>query len=139
MTGLPSILISAHVIGDLLWIGSICATALILGDSEADPKERGRLAYSIYRRLANPGFILAFVAGLTQLVMNTQHYFVATKFMHAKLLFGFVVIGLHHVIGARAKRMAQGKVTDPGPAPAMGWGVLVLAAVTAVFAVLKPF
>ncbi len=139
MTGLPSLLISVHVIGDLLWIGSICATALLLGDSSADPKERGRLAYLIYRRLANPGFIVAFVAGLTQLVMNTQHYFVATKFMHAKLLFALVVIGLHHVIGARAKRMAQGKVTDPGPAPAMGWGVLVLAAVTAVFAVLKPF
>ena len=50
-----------------------------------------------------------------------------------------IVIGLHHVIGARAKKMAQGKVSEPGPAPAMGWGVLVLAAVTAVVAVLKPF
>lgn len=139
MTGLPSILITAHVIGDLLWIGSICATALILGDSAADPKERGRIAYRVYQRLANPGFILAFLTGLTQLVMNTQHYFVATKFMHGKLLFAFIVIGLHHVIGARAKRMSQGKVDDPGPAPAMGWGVLVLAALTAVFAVLKPF
>lgn len=139
MTSLPSLIITAHVIGDLLWIGSICATALILGDSTSDPKERGRLGYLVYQRLANPGFILAFVAGVTQLVMKTQYYFVATKFMHAKLLFALIVIGLHHVIGARAKRMAQGKVTDPGPAPAMGWGVLVLAAVTAAFAVLKPF
>ncbi|MCA9631884.1 MAG: CopD family protein [Myxococcales bacterium] len=139
MTGLPSLLISAHVIGDLLWIGSICATALILGDADSDPKERGRIAYRVYQRLANPGFVLAFVAGLTQLVMKTEYYFVTTKFMHAKLLFALIVIGLHHVIGARAKKMAQGKVSEPGPAPAMGWGVLVLAAVTAVVAVLKPF
>lgn len=139
MPEVARLLIAAHVLGDVVWIGAIAAVALTLGHSGLDAKVRGELGLSIYRRLANPAFGVAFVAGVVQLVMHTQHYFVATKFMHAKLLFALLVIGLHHAIGARARRMASGQATDAGPAPTLGWVLIGLTAIVATLAVTKPF
>ena len=139
MPEVAQLLIAAHVIGDVVWIGSISAVALILGQPKLDAKVRGEVGLAIYRRLANPAFALALVAGLVQLLMHTQHYFVATKYMHAKLLVALLVIGLHHVIGGRARRMASGERADAGPAPKLGWVLIGLAAVATTLAVTKPF
>ncbi|MBX3183235.1 MAG: hypothetical protein KIT72_04300 [Polyangiaceae bacterium] len=139
MSPLPAVLVSLHVLADLLWVGSIVAVAFILGRSTPEPKVRGELAYSVYKKLANPAFLLAFTLGMAQLVMNVSYYFKATKFMHGKLLFALFVIGLHHVIGARARKMAQGEKAEAGPAPAMGWALLACAGVAAALALVKPF
>jgi putative membrane protein len=59
--------------------------------------------------------------------------------MHAKLTLALVVIALHHIIGARAKRMAEGRVDSPGPTALLS-AILVVAAFSIVFlVVLKPF
>ncbi len=139
MPEVAQLLIAAHVVGDVVWIGSISAVALTLGQPNLDAKVRGEVGLSIYRRLATPAFAVALVAGLIQLVMHPQHYFVDTKYMHAKLLFAFLVIGLHHTIGGRARRMASGQRLDAGPAPKLGWVLIALAAVAATLAVTRPF
>jgi putative membrane protein len=125
-------LVWLHVSGNLLWIGSILAVAVVILGSSANPKIGGELALTVYRRLATPAFLLSFVCGATRLVMNWQLFLKLTHWMHAKLPLALAVIALHHVIGARARKMAQGTVQDPGPTG-------ILAAVLAISAVLAAF
>ncbi len=136
---LAHLLIVVHVISNLVWIGSILATAVIATAGTASPEVRGALARRVYLRLAVPAFLISFTAGLTQLLMNVNLYLVQTHWMHAKLLFALAVIGLHHVIGARVKRMETGKVDSAGPVGVLA-GVLFVCALGAVFQVIvRPF
>jgi putative membrane protein len=133
------LLVALHVSANVVWIGSILAVARVLSQSEGDSKLRGRIALDVYRKLATPAFGLSFLAGVARLTMSTHYYFVQTKFMHGKLTFALAVIALHHIIGARARKMADGSAPDAGPVKGLALG-LVLSAVAAVFfAVLKPF
>lgn len=129
-------LIWLHVTANLFWIGAITAVAVLVLATGTDPKTRGALATTVYQRLAAPAFVVSILGGSARLFSDTAYYFKATHFMHAKLLFAVIVIGLHHVIGARAKKLASGEASDPGPTKAL-LGVLVacaaLAAATAIF------
>lgn len=125
-------LIWLHVSGNVVWIGSILAVGLVLAGAKSDPKVRGEVASDIYRRLAVPSFIVAFVAGAARLGSDMTYYLKLHHWMHAKLPLALAVIGLHHVIGARAKKMANGSVQDAGPAGTLTL-VLGLAAVGAAF------
>lgn len=117
------ILIWLHLTANILWIGAILSVALILMADKPDAKARGELAKTIYLRLATPGFVLSFVFGLTRFMMDVGHYG-KTPWMHIKLTVAFIVIGLHHVIGARAKKMANGDVTDAGPTKFLFGGII---------------
>lgn len=126
-----------HVTANLVWIGSILATGLLLAAPEGPVETRGKLARRVYRRLAAPAFGISLILGLIMLMQNIDLYFVQTKFMHMKLTFAVAVIALHHVIGGKARRAARG--TDPGR---LGWLLWLLgaSAALAVFAVVKrPF
>jgi putative membrane protein len=139
MTGLYATLVSLHVTANVVWIGSILAVALVLAGSAGDAVVRGRLGYEVYRKVAAPAFVVSFVAGGIRLAFGTNYYFVQTKFMHGKLFLALVVIGLHHAIGARAKKMERGAAPDAGTAPILA-AVLLVATVGIVFLVIaKPF
>ena len=100
-------LIWLHVSGNLVWIGAILAVGAIIAARSADDSVvRGRIAYDIYRRLAVPAFVVSFVCGAIRLGVEPKHYLHDSHWMHAKLPLALVVIALHHVIGARAKRLA---------------------------------
>ncbi|MBM4374895.1 MAG: hypothetical protein FJ095_07405 [Deltaproteobacteria bacterium] len=135
MTG-DTTLIWLHLTANLFWIGAITAVAALVLATGTDPKVRGALAAGVYQKVAAPAFVVSFLAGAARLFSDTAYYFKATHFMHAKLLFAVIVIGLHHVIGARAKKLASGEVRDEGPTKAL-LGVLIasaaLAAFTAIF------
>jgi putative membrane protein len=131
-------LLVIHVIANLVWIGSIASVGLVLATTP-DPKVGGQVAHAIYRKLASPAFGISFLAAVVLLVLNTQLYFVATKWMHAKLPLALGVIALHHVIGARAKHLEQGKKTDAGPAGVLTLVLLALVAAIAYLAQAKPF
>jgi len=138
MNGLPQLLVATHVTANVVWIGSILAVGRVLAAAEGDVKVRGALAVRIYKSLAIPAFIASFLAGVARLLLSTEYYFVSTHFMHAKLLLAFVVIGLHHVIGARAKKAAAGDASA-AVAPGLELG-LAIAATGAIFlAIMKPF
>ncbi|HEX7670062.1 MAG TPA: CopD family protein [Polyangiaceae bacterium] len=139
MPAIAPLLVFLHVAANVVWIGSIVSVAVILGSPAGDPNTRGTLAVEVYRKLATPAFVLSFVAGVSRLGLDTRYYFVATKFMHGKLFLALVVIGLHHAIGGRAKKLAAGTATNAGGVRALGIA-LVLASMGAVFfVVLKPF
>jgi putative membrane protein len=122
-----------HVSGNLVWIGAILAVGVALAmQPTTDSAVRGRMAYDIYRRLAVPGFVISFLCGAIRLGLDPRLYFKDTHWMHAKLPLALAVIALHHVIGARARRMADGSVQGGGPAGILT-AVLGLAALGAAF------
>ena len=137
--GIAPILVALHVTANVVWIGSILAVGRVIESKEGDARVRGTLGLSIYRGLAVPAFVLSFVAGAGRLALDLDYYFVATHFMHAKLLFALIVIGLHHVMGARARRVADGASGAASAVPFLTIGILVSAALAVFLAVMKPF
>jgi protoporphyrinogen IX oxidase len=134
-----------HIVANVLWIGSICAVAVVLlgprteGSPKAasDPAVRGALAHRLYLTLAAPAFVASFLFGISRLVLDASHY-LKQPWMHIKLTLAVVVIALHHVIGGRAKKMANGEATSPGPAPVLALVLAVMAAAAAYAVYLGP-
>jgi protoporphyrinogen IX oxidase len=139
MLSVSTLLVSVHVVANLVWIGSIIATAVALVTPGVALDTRGTIAFQVYRRVAAPAFGLSFVTGLIRLALDTHYFLVTTKYMHAKLLFALVVIALHHVIGARAKRAAAPESKEPGNVAVLCVGLLVCATAAAFLVLLKPF
>jgi len=132
-------LVAFHVAANLVWIGAILSVALALVSRAGDGRVGAQIAYELYRRLAVPAFVVSFIAGVSRLVLDLDLYFVQTKYMHGKLLFAVIVIGLHHVIGARAKAVATGRRSAPGPVGVLALLLLISAVAAALFVILKPF
>ena len=132
-------LVALHVAANLVWIGAILSVALALVSRAGDGRVGAQIAYELYRRLAVPAFVVSFLAGVSRLVLSLDLYFVETKYMHGKLLFAVIVIGLHHVIGARAKAVATGRRSAPGPVGVLALLLLISAVAAALFVILKPF
>jgi putative membrane protein len=132
-------LVALHVAANLVWIGAILSVALALVSRAGDGRVGAQIAYELYRRLAVPAFVVSFLAGVSRLVLSLDLYFVETKYMHGKLLFAAIVIALHHVIGARAKAVATGRRSAPGPVGVLALLLLISAVAAALFVILKPF
>jgi len=126
-----------HVSGNIVWIGAILAVSVVILAQAGDPKTRGELALAIYKRLAVPSFVVSFVCGAIRLGMDARNLLVLHHWMHPKLSFALVVIGLHHVIGGRAKKLARGTVQDSGPTAILSIVLLVSAAAAAFFAIFR--
>lgn len=111
-------LVAVHVLANVVWIGALLSVALIVGRAgmTKDPAEAAALARFVHVRLAVPAFLVSFGAGLLRILLAPAAY-AHMPWFHAKLTFALVVIALHHVIGARAKRAASGK---PGAARGVG-------------------
>lgn len=132
-------LVAAHVAANLVWIGSILSVALALVSRAGEGRVAAQIAYELYRKLAMPAFVVSFVTALTRLLASVDLYFVETKYMHGKLLFAVIVIGLHHVIGARAKAVATGRRSAPGPVGVWALLLAISAVAATLFVILKPF
>lgn len=124
---------------NLFWIGSIVAVGLTLSAPKPDLAVRGGLARLIYRRIAAPAFAVSFVTALLRLALSPSYYFVATHFMHAKLVLALGVIAIHHVLGARARRAERGEAGSVGGVAGLTAGLAVLSAGAAWLAIAKPF
>jgi protoporphyrinogen IX oxidase len=131
------LLVWLHIVGNIVWIGSILAVAAAITGKFGDAKVRGELGVRIYRLLSVPAFVVSFIAGSVRLRMDTKYYLSEHHWMHGKLLFAVAVIGIHHVIGGRAKKLARGTVQDAGPAATMALVFLVSAIVAAFFAIFR--
>jgi putative membrane protein len=108
---LPLLLVSAHVTANVVWIGALLSVVLLVVRAPwmADPAEVGALARRLHVWLAVPAFLVSFGAGVARIALAPQIY-AHLPWLHVKLTFALAVIVLHHVIGARAKRVAAGRV-----------------------------
>jgi len=137
MNATQNALIWLHVSGNLVWIGSILAVAAVLTAPLGEARVRGEVGERVYKLLAVPSFVLSFVCGTARLLMDTRYYLVEHHWMHGKLLFALAVIGIHHVIGGRAKKLARGTVQDAGPTAMMSAIFAASAVIAAFFAIFK--
>jgi protoporphyrinogen IX oxidase len=131
-------LLVLHVLANLVWIGSIASVGVVLAIAP-EPKQAGVIAHGLYRRLSVPAFLISFTAALALLATNTELYLVKSHWMHAKLPIALGVIVLHHVLGARAKKLASGQRPAAGPVTTLTLALLVLAGAAALLGVAKPF
>lgn len=123
-----------HVTANVFWVGGLVAVALVMLAEAGDAKVRGALANRIYLKLAVPAFGLSFLGGMARLLMDSGYY-LKSPWMHAKLLFVVIAIALHHVIGARTKRLMGGEA-DATSKLAVLVTVFALCATLAVFFVI---
>jgi putative membrane protein len=99
-----------HVMSNLVWIGSIASVGwLVSAASKANSSDSAVLARNLYLRVAMPAFLCAFVFGASRLLLDPSYY-MHLHWFHAKLTAVLVVIALHHVIGAKAKKVAAGSM-----------------------------
>jgi len=126
-----------HVIANIFWIGAIVAVAVVLVSETGSAKDRGSLGQRIYMRVAVPGFLVSFVFGLWRL-MGDSGFYMKSGWFHIKLTMAIVVIALHHIIGSKAKKMAQGTAEDAGKTGLMA-AILAICAAAAVFFVSTRF
>ena len=105
-------LVVLHVTANLVWIGSIAAVGWLIAAAskgEAKAGEGAVLARTLYLRVATPAFIASFVFGASRVLLEPAYY-MHLHWFHAKLTAVLVVIAVHHVIGARARKVASGSM-----------------------------
>jgi protoporphyrinogen IX oxidase len=135
---LPTALVAAHVVANFVWIGAILSVSLLVanGPFMADPNDPGALARRVYLRLAVPAFLVSFATGVGRIALFPVAY-AHMPWMHTKLTFALVVIVLHHMIGARARRLANGQTAAARGAGLLGVLLFLSAAAAAVLGVAK--
>ncbi len=135
---LSAALLAAHVLANVVWIGALLSEALLVGQAMwlSDPTEAATLARRVHTRLAIPAFLGSLAAGLARL-WPARHLYAAMPWMYAKLGFAVAVIVLHHLIGARARRVANGVVGAAQGTWALGWLTFLAAAGAVLFAIAK--
>jgi putative membrane protein len=107
---LPSMLVVVHVMANLVWIGSIVSVGLLTAaSSKLNDVTAAGLARGLYLRVATPAFLASFVFGASRLLLDPAYY-MHLHWFHGKLTAVLAVIVLHHVIGAKARKVAAGSM-----------------------------
>ena len=139
-------LIAFHVIGVVMWMGSLMTLSRLLGYHTREPATvRPRLSY-IEGRLdllgAVPGALLTLGTGLGQLALEPAGWFRASGWMHTKLLLVLVLVVLHVMTMVRHRRLARQRADQVIPRAffAASHGIIGLLLIAIVIlAVVRPF
>lgn len=95
---------------NLVWIGTIASVGwLTAAAAKAEDPSAAILARNLYMRAAVPAFLASFLFGASRLLMDPAYY-MHLHWFHGKLTAVLAVIALHHVIGAKAKKVAAGSM-----------------------------
>ncbi len=103
----------AHVFGFVFWVsGLLVATIVLMRQTEETSVEAlealVRLNRIFLRGMADPGALLAVLAGIVIAAGNPTYYLHA-RWLHIKLIFVAILIGLHVVVAMRSKSFATGQ------------------------------
>jgi putative membrane protein len=121
----------AHIFGMMLWVSGLLVTSLALSRhaQEVSPEGRealGRLERIILRSMADPGAVLTILAGIVLFTSNLQANLHA-PWLHIKLAFVVIMIGLHGFIATRSKFLSTGRIQmRAGQARMLAISVLVV-------------
>jgi putative membrane protein len=108
------VLLVFHVFGLVFWISGLLVTSMALTRhaQEASSEARqalARLERIFLRGLADVGALITILAGIALITTNSSYYLRA-PWLHIKLTFVVLLIGLHGLIGVRTKRFGAGLV-----------------------------
>ena len=109
-----SALLVVHIWGLVFWVSGLLVTGMALTrhTQEASAEARQalvRLERIYLRGLADPGALLTILAG-AGLVMTNSSYYLRAPWLHIKLTFVLLLIGLHVVVATRSKGFAAGRI-----------------------------
>jgi putative membrane protein len=107
-------LLVAHIFGLVFWVSGLLVTSMALTrhtqETAADAQQAlARLERIYLRGLADIGALLTILAGIS-LIMTKPSYYLHAPWLHIKFLFVLLLIGLHGMVGVRAKKFAAGKI-----------------------------
>lgn len=107
-------LLVVHVLGVVFWVSGLLVTSMSLTrhTQEASSEARqalARLERIFLRGLADPGALLAILGGISLISTNSTYYLHA-PWLHIKLTFVALLIGLHGVVAMRTKRFGAGRI-----------------------------
>jgi protoporphyrinogen IX oxidase len=110
---IPALLVG-HILGLVLWVGGLLATSMTLTrhtqETESAAREAlARLERIFMRGLSDIGALLTIVAGVS-LISTNAHYFLHAPWLHIKLTFVLLLIGLHGMVAMKTKRFASGRI-----------------------------
>jgi protoporphyrinogen IX oxidase len=110
----PALLVG-HVLGLVFWVGGLLVTSMALTRHTQEVSAEARQALArlerIYLRgLADPGALLTILAGAS-LIMTNSSYYLHAPWLHIKLTFVLLLIGLHGIVAVRTKRFSTGRIT----------------------------
>ena len=107
-------LLVVHIFGVVFWVSGLLVTSMSLTrhTQEVSPEARqalARLERIFLRGLADPGALLAILGGISLISTNSSYYLHA-PWMHIKLTFVLMLIGLHGVVAVRTKRFGADRI-----------------------------
>ncbi|HWF12716.1 MAG TPA: CopD family protein [Candidatus Acidoferrales bacterium] len=110
-----SALLVGHIFGLVFWVSGLLVTSMALTrhtqETSADAKQAlARLERIYLRGLADPGALLTILAGLGLISTNASYYMHA-PWLHIKLTFVLLLIGLHGLVAVRTKKFSTGKIS----------------------------
>jgi putative membrane protein len=113
--GVVPALLVGHVLGLVFWVGGLLVTSMALTrhtqEASADARQAlARLERIYLRGLADPGALLTILAGASLIATNSSYYLHA-PWLHIKLTFVLILIGLHGMVAMRTKAFSSGRIT----------------------------
>jgi protoporphyrinogen IX oxidase len=102
-----------HVFGLVFWVSGLLVTTIVLSrhTQEASGAAReacARLERIFLRGMADPGALLTILAGIV-LITSNRSYYLHARWLHIKLIFVVILIGLHGIVAVRTKMYAAGR------------------------------
>ncbi len=133
-------LITIHVLANLVWIGAISSVGFLLAWASKMPEAEGKIVGAMARRLysivAQPAFGVSFLFGVAIVSTNVSSY-LHLHWFHGKLTLVLAVIALHHVIGAKTRKVAGGSMQQGGSGAILSGALLLCALFVVTLAVFQ--
>ena len=100
-----------HVFGFVLWVGGLLMATVVLAQYSQETSEDvrrtlARMGRICLRGFADPGALLTVVAGIV-LVSSNRSYYLHARWLHYKLFFVAVLIGVHGIVAMRNKAVTS--------------------------------
>jgi protoporphyrinogen IX oxidase len=101
-----------HIFGLVLWMTGLLMASVVLmrysrETSEEARRTLARMGRISLRGFADPGALLTLAAGI-MLVSTNRSYYLHAGWLHIKLVFVVVLIGMHVLVAIRNKVLASG-------------------------------
>ena len=119
-----------HIFGVVLWMaGLIMTTAVLVEHSQETSLEvrrtLARMGRICLRGLADPGAFLTLLAGII-LVATNRAYYLHARWLHIKLVFVAVLIGVHGIVAISNKFLVSGQANFQSSHAKLLFGVILL-------------
>ena len=142
-----SLIKALHIAADLVWFGGVLTNGIVLALVAATPEALAQTALKRFRLwdlwVSNPAQGLAWIFGIWLIVAGgwTFNGFIPDGWLLAKLVFIFILAGIHGSQSAALRKLAAGKPADirVGMMQTSAYVALVCALAIPLLVVLKPF